>query len=58
MLEVRDGRIVCPVCGRLTDQPVLPETRADNLPLFCKRCKRRFVVRIENGSCLCLCARA
>ena len=55
MLELQDGRIICPDCGRTTDQVVMPETLAKDLAVFCKRCKRRLIVKIENGSA---CARA
>lgn len=50
ILEIRDGRIVCPVCGKKTDQAVLSETSAESLVVFCKQCKSRMLVKIENGS--------
>ena len=55
-LEVRKGRVVCPYCGNLTDQAVEPETRAANLPVWCRKCKRRIIVKIAYGECLCLSA--
>ena len=32
---VREGRAVCPVCGRRTNVRLLPETRLRSYPLFC-----------------------
>ena len=50
ILAVRDGRVVCPVCGRKTDQVVLDDTFADNLAIFCKWCKNTGLVVIGNGA--------
>ena len=55
-LEVRKGRVVCPYCGNLTDQAVEPETSAANLPVWCRKCKRRIIVKIAYCECLCLSA--
>ena len=49
ILELREGRIVCPHCGRVTDQVVLAETIATNLAVYCKRCKNTLQVKIEDG---------
>jgi hypothetical protein len=57
-LEVREGRILCPVCGNKTDQVVLPSTIAVDLPVFCKRCKQQTLVTIEHGKCQCQSASA
>lgn len=57
-LEVQDSRVICPGCGHKTDQVVLTDTEAENLPVFCRRCKRRIRVKIKHGECLCLSARA
>ena len=54
ILDLQDGRIVCPVCRRRTDQVVLSETSADQLVVFCKWCKHELVVKIEDGLCQCL----
>ena len=54
ILELSGGRIVCPACGKKTDQAVLADTAADRLPVYCKRCKREILVRIENRTCQCL----
>ena len=49
-LDVSEGRIVCPVCQRKTDQVVTGDTRAENLVVYCKWCKRELTVTIENSS--------
>ena len=52
MLTVEDGYLICPVCRQNRKlQPVTPETRATRLPVYCRRCKHRIVVDIENGLC-------
>lgn len=42
-------RISCPVCKAKTDASVLPETRADYLPIWCKRCRQISIVSVELG---------
>lgn len=39
MLKVAGDRLVCPICGRPTQQRVLPTTRLTAFPLFCKHCR-------------------
>lgn len=46
-LRVTNGRAVCPICGRLTAQRILPDTRLTRFPLFCKRCKGTAIVNLE-----------
>ena len=44
----REQYIVCPVCGRRTEQKITPETTAENLPLWCRRCKHEtMIVRVR-----------
>lgn len=43
-LETRDGRAVCPICGRLTQTRINPGTVLVNFPLYCKRCNQESVV--------------
>lgn len=50
-LVVKDGKVVCPVCKRKTDQTVRLDTKAENFPLWCRRCKNSFVVNIDLGAC-------
>lgn len=44
IIQVSEGRAVCPICGARTKQRVLPNTRVMNFPLFCPRCKMTSVV--------------
>ena len=50
-LQVKDGRIVCPVCKQKTNQVVLPETKADYLQVWCPNCKAKHIVNINFGQC-------
>lgn len=43
-LKVRNGRAVCPICGRITQTRILPGTILVNYPLYCKRCNQESVV--------------
>lgn len=44
------GRIVCPACGRATRHEVRPDTVAIRLPIWCHRCKRRYLAEIHGGN--------
>lgn len=44
-LRVENGRAVCPVCGRETQQTILNSTVLVDFQLFCKRCKQ--VTKVE-----------
>lgn len=46
-LVVVNGWGLCPKCGRKCLK-VLPDTRLDRLPLFCKRCKQTTLVKLDN----------
>lgn len=50
-LDIKDGHIVCPVCRRKNRQIVRPETKAENLQVFCSQCKSQMLVNIKNGQC-------
>ncbi len=50
-LAVKEGAIVCPWCGGKLPERVTPQTRAEHLGVWCKRCKRRFEVHIDQGQC-------
>ena len=43
-LRTRNGRAVCPICGRETQTRVLPGTILENFPLYCKRCNQESIV--------------
>lgn len=47
ILIVRNGRAICPVCGRETQQRVLPGTQLRDLPLYCKRCRSESIVSLS-----------
>lgn len=38
---------MCPVCGKHKVLKLLPETRAENLSVFCKRCGKESIVNIS-----------
>lgn len=50
-LTVKNERVVCPKCGRLLNVSVRPDTTADNLPAWCRRCEWQGKVKIERGVC-------
>ena len=43
-LITKDGRAVCPICGRLTPLRILPGTILVNFPLYCKKCQQTTLV--------------
>ena len=50
-LVVKDGLYVCPNCKQKTSQAAREDTEARNLSLWCRNCKAKFLVNIENGQC-------
>lgn len=46
MLTVRDGWLVCPVCGKPRLLHVLDTTRAKDLPVYCRKCRTETIVNI------------
>lgn len=46
-LVIKDGWVMCPVCGKGKLQKVLPTTTAHDLPKQCKRCGQETIVNIE-----------
>ncbi len=44
ILTVRDGRAICPVCGRKMTVRILDATRLVDFPLYCKKCKHETLV--------------
>lgn len=46
-LIVRNGWVICPVCGKGKILKVLPSTTAHDLPRKCKRCGQESIVNIE-----------
>lgn len=52
MLTVKDGYLVCPICRRNKHlQPVLPETVATHLQVYCRICKSHIIVDMSDGQC-------
>lgn len=46
MRELKNNFILCPVCGGKTRTKIRPDTRAENLIVFCPKCKRESVVNV------------
>lgn len=47
-IQVVRGWLICPVCGRQRVLRVLPTTKVQNLPVYCKSCHSESVVNIPN----------
>lgn len=46
-LTIRNGWVICPVCGKGKILKVDPDTTAHCLPRLCKRCGQETYVNIE-----------
>lgn len=46
-LVVKDGWVICPVCGKGKLLKLRPDTTAQNLPCKCKRCGQESLVNID-----------
>lgn len=46
-LVVKNGWVICPVCGKGKILKVNADTSAHNLPRICKFCKQETLVNIE-----------
>lgn len=51
LLSVRDGWLLCPVCGKTKVLRIYPETRGRMIQVFCKRCGSESIVNIEQCQC-------
>lgn len=49
-MVTKEGRVICPLCGRPTQHRVLSQTRAVNLPIWCKLCRQESIVNIQSLS--------
>lgn len=50
-MAVKKDRVMCPTCGRLVNLSVRPDTTADHLPAWCRRCGWQGQVKIVSGVC-------
>ena len=50
-LRIKNGRYVCPYCGTTMNQQARLETKAENLVLWCWKCKAEIKVNIDSGQC-------
>ena len=48
-LIVRNGWIVCPICGNKRLFRLDAETEARNLPVYCRDCKHEIILDITRG---------
>ena len=46
-ITVRDGWIICPVCGKGRTLRILPTTYARDAIVFCKRCGSESIINIQ-----------
>lgn len=46
-LIIKDGWVLCPVCGKGKLQKLLPDTTAYHLPRKCKICGHETILNIE-----------
>lgn len=52
LLTVKDGYVVCPVCKRNKKLlPILPDTSGQRIVAYCRLCKVRTIIDIEDGLC-------
>ena len=49
LLVSADGKLICPLCGRPTQQRVRPTTVLTDFPLYCKLCKRESIVNMSQS---------
>lgn len=58
LLVSTGGKLICPLCGRPTQQRVLPTTTLTDFPLYCKVCRRESIVNVNMSLSQSLCASA
>nr|DAI66800.1 MAG TPA: cysteine-rich protein [Caudoviricetes sp.]DAX05891.1 MAG TPA: cysteine-rich protein [Bacteriophage sp.] len=49
LLVSADDKLICPLCGRPTQQRVLPTSRLIDFPLYCKHCRKATVVNVNTS---------
>lgn len=50
IIKTKDGFLLCPICGRQKVLRITPETRGENIPVYCRNCKRESIVNIDPES--------
>ena len=45
-----EGWILCPLCKGKTRIRIRPDTRIENFPLYCPKCKSTILISVENNS--------
>ena len=58
LLVSAGGKLICPLCGRPTQQRVRPTTTLTDFPLYCKLCRRESIVNVNMSLSQSLCASA
>ena len=48
-LTVKDGWLLCPVCGKQKVLRLTPGTTAKDLPVYCKLCRQESIVDIDQS---------
>ena len=48
-MVVKDGWIICPICGNKRLFRLDAETEARNLPVYCRDCKHEIILDITRG---------
>ena len=49
MKTARDGWILCPRCGGKTRVKIQEDTKLENFPLFCPKCKGTFLISADHN---------
>jgi hypothetical protein len=52
LLVSAEGKLICPLCGRPTQQRMRPSTTLTDFPLYCKLCKRESIVNVNMSQSL------
>lgn len=52
----RDGKLICPLCGKGKVLKLKPTTRAEDLVVYCKVCGKESIVNIDECLCQSACA--
>ena len=50
MYPTKDGFLLCPACRHKLIR-IEPDTKAAQLPVYCRKCRRYLTVNIDRGQC-------